>query len=161
MADGGITVALVSAGIICLIAAVIGGGLKGLGFDMPALQSVARQTMLALLGIVLLGAGLALRGGDASPKTEAKAGSPAPVSTASMAPATNAPAATNPAPAGPWLQAQKWLKRLGYYSGPLDGLSGAQTSQAIRAFQLHAQLPPDGLPGAQTLSALHQQAMGL
>jgi hypothetical protein len=45
---------LLSAGLACLIAAVIGGGLKAFGVQIPVLQSLKRQVILGLLGIVLI-----------------------------------------------------------------------------------------------------------
>lgn len=45
---------LLSAGIACLIAAVVGGGLKAFGIEIPMLQSLARQLLLAGLGAILV-----------------------------------------------------------------------------------------------------------
>ena len=46
------------------------------------------------------------------------------------------------------------LYRYGKYKGPIDGISGPQTKQAIRDFQASAGLAPDGVPGKQTRKAL-------
>jgi hypothetical protein len=43
-----------STGLACLIAAVIGGGLKAFGIELPIVQSVKRQVILGLLGCVLI-----------------------------------------------------------------------------------------------------------
>jgi hypothetical protein len=54
---------LLTAGLACLIAAIVGGGLKAWGIEIPALQSLKRQVLLASLGIALaLIGGLMLRG---------------------------------------------------------------------------------------------------
>jgi hypothetical protein len=37
-------------GIVCLIAAIVGGGLKAFGLDMPVVNSVPRQVVLGVLG---------------------------------------------------------------------------------------------------------------
>ena len=46
------------------------------------------------------------------------------------------------------------LYRFGKYAGPIDGISGPQTKQAIRNFQATAGLQPDGVAGKQTRKAL-------
>jgi hypothetical protein len=46
---------LLGAGLACIIAAIIGGGLKAFGIEIPVLQSRARQGLLGLFGLSLLG----------------------------------------------------------------------------------------------------------
>ena len=41
---------------------------------------------------------------------------------------------------------QRALARAGYYAGPVDGVVGAATRRAVRAYQLAAGLPADGYP---------------
>jgi hypothetical protein len=41
-------------GIACIIAAIVGGGLKAVGFEFPALSSIGRQFALAALGVILV-----------------------------------------------------------------------------------------------------------
>ena len=43
------------------------------------------------------------------------------------------------------------LERAGQMPGALDGIFGAQTAAAVRAFQAANALVPDGIAGAQTL----------
>jgi hypothetical protein len=50
---------LAGTGIACVIGAVVGGGLKGFGLEIPLLQSIRRQALLAFIGIVLLAASVA------------------------------------------------------------------------------------------------------
>jgi hypothetical protein len=45
---------LTTTGIACVIAAIIGGGLKAFGLEFPVLQSTRRQWMIGLLGAVLV-----------------------------------------------------------------------------------------------------------
>jgi len=41
-------------GIVCILAAIVGGGLKALGIELPKLDSKTRQWLLAGFGVVLL-----------------------------------------------------------------------------------------------------------
>src|SRR5262249_43286318 len=45
---------LVTTGIVCILGAIVGGGLKALGIELPTLHSPARQIGLALFGIGLI-----------------------------------------------------------------------------------------------------------
>ena len=47
---------LLTAGLACVIAAIIGGGLKAWNIEIPTLKSVRRQVVLALFGILLIAA---------------------------------------------------------------------------------------------------------
>ncbi len=44
---------LLIAGIACLIAAIVGGGLKAFGIEFPVLDSLSRQLVLGALGLIL------------------------------------------------------------------------------------------------------------
>ena len=46
------------------------------------------------------------------------------------------------------------LYRKGYYKGPIDGIAGPLTKQAIVRFQRSARLAPDGVAGKKTRAAL-------
>jgi hypothetical protein len=52
--------------------------------------------------------------------------------------------------------AQAALLELGYYSGVADGLNGARTVAAVRAFQRDAGIEPDGIPGRHTFASLRE-----
>ncbi|MGN6772264.1 MAG: peptidoglycan-binding domain-containing protein [Rhizobiaceae bacterium] len=71
---------------------------------------------------------------------------PAAPSPAKPAPAQSAPAQTTvPAVADPLVQkVQASLAKLNLYSGPVDGLTGPQTGQAIAAYQKSVGLPASG-----------------
>lgn len=43
-------------GIVCVIAAIVGGGLKAFGIEFAALRSLSRQVLLASFGFALIGA---------------------------------------------------------------------------------------------------------
>jgi lysozyme len=49
---------------------------------------------------------------------------------------------------------QEQLAKLGYYKGPIDGIAGRGTRDAVMAFQLDKNLEVDGLVGPATRSAL-------
>jgi LysM repeat protein len=66
-----------------------------------------------------------------------------------LAAPASAPAA-NPQTAG----LQVALRAYGFYLGPIDGISGRATADAIRAFQRSSRLPVDGIPGKATRRAL-------
>jgi hypothetical protein len=55
---------LVTAGVVALLAAVVGGGLKAFNVEVPIVDSLARQLMLAALGAVFLVAAVVLREDD-------------------------------------------------------------------------------------------------
>jgi peptidoglycan hydrolase-like protein with peptidoglycan-binding domain len=52
------------------------------------------------------------------------------------------------------LNLQLALSYLGYIVGPLDGIYGEETQNAVRNFQRDEGLIPDGIAGEQTYSAL-------
>lgn len=54
------------------------------------------------------------------------------------------------------LNVQKLLNELGYSPGPLDGILGSQTRNAIRQFQQNQDLPADGQPDAELLQQLRE-----
>lgn len=41
-------------GLACIIAAIVGGGLKAVGFEFPPLKSLRRQVILAVFGLTLI-----------------------------------------------------------------------------------------------------------
>jgi N-acetylmuramoyl-L-alanine amidase len=49
---------------------------------------------------------------------------------------------------------QTRLQSLGFYQGALDGIFGAQTEAAVKAFQQNAQITMDGIVGPSTWTAL-------
>jgi membrane-bound lytic murein transglycosylase B len=56
------------------------------------------------------------------------------------------------------MEIQRLLNRLGYDTGGIDGLVGAQTREAIRSFQQQANLRADGYPSAPLLERLRAMA---
>lgn len=65
------TATFLAAGLVCLVAAVIGGGLTALGWQIPGIKSIKRQVVLGLLGMALIGVAL---------KTSSPAPQPSPTS---------------------------------------------------------------------------------
>jgi peptidoglycan hydrolase-like protein with peptidoglycan-binding domain len=53
---------------------------------------------------------------------------------------------------------QKVMKRLGYYSGPIDGIYGPKTVAGVKAMQEDLGVTVDGIYGAETHQALREQA---
>jgi hypothetical protein len=49
---------LLCTGLACVIAAVVGGGLKAFGVEIPILTSLKRQLVLGILGAILIGVAL-------------------------------------------------------------------------------------------------------
>lgn len=45
---------LITAGVVCVIAAIVGGGLKAFRIELPVVHSLARQIALGVFGVVLL-----------------------------------------------------------------------------------------------------------
>jgi hypothetical protein len=45
---------LFTVGLILVIAAIVGGGTKAFGVELPALQSLKRQIILAFIGITIM-----------------------------------------------------------------------------------------------------------
>jgi hypothetical protein len=63
---------LFSVGAACIIAAIVGGGLRAFGVDFPALASIRRQTLLAAFGGFLM-----FVAGFSSPRTGEQSGTSA------------------------------------------------------------------------------------
>lgn len=53
---------------------------------------------------------------------------------------------------------QEKLKKLGYYSGSIDGVYGSGTIKAVRAFQERNKLTVDGVAGTSTLKVLYSSS---
>jgi hypothetical protein len=54
----GSTEILISGGVAALLAAIVGGGLKAFGIELPLLASMQRQALLLVVGVALIGLGL-------------------------------------------------------------------------------------------------------
>jgi len=76
---------------------------------------------------------------------------------ASMATATPALALTK----AQTREVQEKLSLLGYEPGPIDGLYGKKSRNAVRAFQKDAAIGVDGIVGKQTLRALEEGVAGI
>lgn len=84
-------------------------------------------------------------------RPEAETGS----ETAASAPAIKVPLETNSSrPVTSWLEAQIELAHRGFSSGAIDGIGGAQSAAALRAFQEREKLAPSGALDAPTREKL-------
>jgi len=57
-------------------------------------------------------------------------------------------------------EVQSLLQRLGYYTGPIDGIFGSGTANAVRAFQRDYGLTADGIVGPMTFGVMEPLLMG-
>jgi hypothetical protein len=85
-------VVILSAGIACVIAGIVGGGLKAFGIEIPAFQSVRRQTLLFVFGVVLILIGLPIKLGlQPSPSDSKTTATPEKPAARATTPPTSAP----------------------------------------------------------------------
>jgi hypothetical protein len=61
---------LLCAGLACVVGAIVGGGLKAFGIEVPLLHSKKRQVLLAVFGIISLLAAYAFRESPPPPNTQ-------------------------------------------------------------------------------------------
>jgi hypothetical protein len=65
---------LVAGGVAAILGALVGGGLKAFGVELPILASLRRQAVLGLTGLALIAAGLLVRpAAEAAPEAAAPA----------------------------------------------------------------------------------------
>jgi hypothetical protein len=74
---------LILVGVVCMIVAVIGGGLKLKDAEFPTIHSVRRQTMLGVLGLLIALAGWGVDHDGLAPPKETVDEQPAPVPSSS------------------------------------------------------------------------------
>jgi hypothetical protein len=162
---------LLAVGLVSLVAAIVGGGLKMLGNELPVLQSVKRQVMLGIVGVVLIG--IALRdewapavdpGGDGRTGADVRSPSPDPQpSEAAPDLNTSQRAADIRTPDGsdfrnPTQEAQYRMIALGYDVGYPDGFEGPKTTASLAQFQREANLPVSGTADKATLTILRARS---
>ncbi len=58
------------------------------------------------------------------------------------------------------MEIQAVLQKIGYYQGPVDGIFGYGTQQAVMQFQRNYGLVPDGVIGLNTYNALNRYMLG-
>ena len=75
-------IALVLAGVACIIAAIVGGGVKLRDVEFPTVQSVWRQVMLGGFGVLLAFAGAVVASEGPSEAAAAEINAEAPVADA-------------------------------------------------------------------------------
>jgi hypothetical protein len=162
---------LLAVGLVSLIAAIVGGGLKMLGNELPVLQSVRRQVMLGVVGVLLIG--IAMRsewvpavdaGDDSSASRDVAGPSPEPTvaeTAANLTPAQRAADIRTPEGSdfrNPTQEAQYRMIALGYDVGYPDGLEGQKTTASLVQFQREANLPVSGTADDATLRILRARS---
>ncbi|WP_407929164.1 peptidoglycan-binding domain-containing protein [Desulfomarina profundi] len=56
------------------------------------------------------------------------------------------------------IELQERLKKLGYYTGEIDGSLGRESRKAIRKYQVEAGIKADGIPGKELLQKLRRRS---
>jgi len=149
------------ASIPVLIAALIVGVSVAGSATSATAQVVERGLQGGVLGAIVGG----IVGGGRGAGTGAAIGAGVGVVTGAAEANANARAAYEsqyygpPPPGGPGLvySIQASLTRLGYDPGPVDGVYGARTADAISQFQYTNRLPVDGQPSPQLLNLMISQ----
>jgi hypothetical protein len=123
---------------------------------------------IVLLLIVLAASGVFSGGGSPGsgatttpPTTTGEATTPAPATTPtqSTAPASLPAGVLKPGASGAEVKSvQRALASAGQSPGPIDGVYGPKTAQAVSAFQRSAGITVDGVYGPQTKKALEEQS---
>jgi hypothetical protein len=99
-----VSATLLTAGLACVICAIVGGGLKAWGIELPALESGKRQFVLGLFGMVLIASSIASQDSSLSktaPKTEPETSIPKVSKSNEPAPELPKPVEKEPEPAQP------------------------------------------------------------
>jgi hypothetical protein len=149
------------ASIQVLIAVLIVGVSVAGGATSATAQVVERGLQGGVVGAIIGG----IVGGGRGAGTGAAIGAGVGVVTGAAEANANAGAAYEsqyygpPPPGGPGLvySIQASLTRLGYDPGPVDGVYGARTADAISQFQYSNRLPVDGQPSPQLLNLMISQ----
>lgn len=55
------------------------------------------------------------------------------------------------------LETQAWLRAFGFYSGPLDGLTGPKTTDAVKRYRTARQMEETGALDRSVLQQVRQQ----
>ncbi len=90
-----------------------------------------------------------------APATPEPSPSPPPESTTPAKQPEVMPAPQADTDSMPTIELQKRLAELGYRPGPLDGVMGPRTINALKRFQRDQKLPPTGKLDAETVARLH------
>jgi hypothetical protein len=146
-----LTELLVSAGIACIIGAIVGGGLKAFGIELPVLQTLWRQHALAGFGGILLGIGILTPVGS-SPRpgpTPTTAPTPTAMPTPTFTPAptpTQEPIPTVDDFVGSWFN---WTEN--HELGDVSVLNIARVDDKNASFEVGVFTPP----GSELLPQAH------
>jgi hypothetical protein len=142
-------------GVLALAMSIAGGATSATA------QVIERGVQGGVVGAIIGG----IVGGGRGAGTGAAIGAGVGLATGAAEANANARAAYDsqyyapPPPGGPGLvhSIQSSLTRLGYDPGPVDGVYGARTADAISQFQYSNRLPVDGQPSPQLLNIMISQ----
>lgn len=113
---------------------------------------------IRLLGCTAIAVALGAREVEAASEAPRVVFTPVVVEIPAELPAFVEDAPVNTRPVESWLEAQIELSRRGFSCGPIDGIGGAQTGGALRAFQEMSGLDPTGQLDTPTLRVLQLTA---
>jgi peptidoglycan hydrolase-like protein with peptidoglycan-binding domain len=128
------------------------GSLCEEGAPLGEVPMISRTLVLfvAVLAVIALLAGC---GGDDSAATTV---------TETVTETTTASESQAPPPSGPAVAAlQQVMTTLGYYSGPIDGVYGEETTAAVKEMQTALGVTADGIYGEETHAALKDKASSI
>jgi hypothetical protein len=154
---------LVTAGVVALFAAIIGGGLKAYGIEVPLFAQWPRQLMLGALGASFLYLGIAQIGSADDSPQDSEAGEGHSNENAKTQPEVSTDIDLDSEPKSDFdraavgtitQQIQIDLDYLGYAVGVWDGYAGPVTIKSLKTFQESVGLPPSGMPNKETINAL-------
>jgi peptidoglycan hydrolase-like protein with peptidoglycan-binding domain len=128
------------------------GSLCEVGAPLGEVPMIPRSLALAVLVLAVV-ALLAGCGGDDSTTTTV---------TETVTETTTASESQAPPPSGPAVAAlQQVMTTLGYYSGPIDGVYGEETTAAVKEMQTALGVTADGIYGEETHAALKDKASSI
>jgi len=166
---------ILTVGLLCLVTAIVGGGVTLLGNQLPVLKSAWQQVLLGVFGVLMIGFALRSELNILPAPTDkgAQVSTPAQSTSPSTAPATGSDDAANLnsaqraadilTPDGSAFrnetqEAQYRMIALGFDVGYPDGFEGPKTTEALAVFQRQFNLPVSGTADVATLEILRARS---
>ena len=124
---------LVTAGLVCVIAAIVGGGLSAFQIQVPGIASVRRQAMLAAFGALILVIGLVKPDGDDHSGGSGSADQGSPAKSAATLPTTRT---TGPVPTTVRLPAASGRGNVAHCRSTLVTIGALELSEGRATFNI-------------------------